>query len=128
LVAEMLRRTLEFCAKLSLIKVVLFGLLLTVLIEALTIAIRFLFLLESTRDTAFFGTYTLGLRVHHGYIGLLLIPLGWCFPRGLRHALWIVGIGLLVSDLVHHFLVLWPITGSPQFDFIYPNHPYWKKD
>lgn len=125
----MLRRILEFCAKLSLLKVVLCGLLLAVLIEAITVALRFGLSLESTRDTAStIGVYTLGLRVHHGYIGLFLIALGWCFPRGLRHALWIVGIGLLVSDLMHHFFVLWPITGTPQFDFIYPNHPYWKKD
>ena len=68
------------------------------------------------------------LRVHHGYIGLLLLPLGWCFPLGIRHALWIIAIGLIVSDLMHHFLVLWPITGTPQFDFIYPDHPYWKRD
>ena len=35
-------------------------------------------------------------------------------------ALWILAIGLVVSDLVHHFLVLWPLTGSPQFDLFYP--------
>lgn len=117
----MLRRVLDSCAKMSLGRVILFGLILAVLIEAFTIILRFGLSLESTRDTAgTVGALTFGLRVHHGYIGLFLIPLGWCFPRGLRHAMWIVGIGLLVSDLVHHFFVLWPITGSPQFDFIYP--------
>ena len=104
-------------------------LILAVLIEALTAALRFGLHLESTRDTAnTIGTLTLGLRVHHGYIGVFLMLLGWCFPRGIRHAVWIVGIGLIVSDLMHHFLVLWPITGSPQFDLVYPNHQYWKAD
>jgi hypothetical protein len=83
--------------------------------------------LQSTKDTAAIGTFTLGLRVHHGYIGVFLVLLGWCFPAGLRHLLWMVGIGLIVSDFVHHFFVLWPITGSPQFDLFYPTHPYWKR-
>jgi hypothetical protein len=26
---------------------------------------------------------------------------------------------LLASDLVHHFVVLWLLTGSPQFDLFY---------
>ena len=68
-----------------------------------------------------------GLRVHHGYIGIFLLPLAYPFPRGLRHALCIIAIGLIVSDLFHHFIVLWPIYGSPQFDFIYPDHPLWRK-
>jgi len=30
---------------------------------------------------------------------------------------------LFLSDIVHHFLVLWPITGNPEFDLFYPkNH------
>ncbi|HBE71421.1 MAG TPA: hypothetical protein DDW52_25020 [Planctomycetaceae bacterium] len=32
----------------------------------------------------------------------------------------VVGLALLASDVIHHFLVLWPVTGSPQFDFVYP--------
>jgi hypothetical protein len=71
---------------------------------------------------------TLGLRIHHGYIGIFFLLLGIPFPKGIRYAVWIVGIGLIVSDLMHHFLVLWPFVGSPQFDLVYPNHPYWKRD
>jgi hypothetical protein len=125
----MLKNVLTWCATLSARRVLVYGLILAVAIEAITVVLRFGFKLESTKDTAAnVGTLTLGLRVHHGYIGLFLVPLAWCFPLGIRHALWIVAIGLIVSDFVHHFFVLWPITGSPQFDFIYPTHPYWKQD
>jgi hypothetical protein len=122
----MFKQLLTRCAALSFRQVLIAGLGLAVVIEAITVALRFGLRLESTRDTASsIGVLTLGLRVHHGYIGVLLLPLGWCFPAGLRHLLWIIAIGLIFSDLAHHFLVLWPITGSPQFDFVYPQHPYW---
>ena len=117
----MFQKLLTHCAALSIWKVLCWGLVLAVLIEAVTIALRFGLSLESTRDTAStIGRFTFGLRIHHGYIGLFLVPLAWCFPLGLRHILWIIAIGLIVSDLAHHFLVLWPITGSPQFDLVYP--------
>jgi hypothetical protein len=116
----MYRKVTAFCAVLSPRQVLLYGVVLAVLIEAITIGFRFGLHLQSTRDTTAIGAYTFGLRVHHGYIGVFLLLLGWCAPRGLRHALWIVGMGLLLSDLMHHFLVLWPITGSPQFDLFYP--------
>jgi hypothetical protein len=116
----MYKQLLVYCASLSLRRVLLYALILAVIIEAITMGFRFGLNLQSTRDTSFIAVLTCGLRIHHGYIGLFLIPLGWCAPRGLRHALWIIGLGLLLSDLMHHFLVLWPITGSPQFDFVYP--------
>ena len=31
----------------------------------------------------------------------------------------IAGVGLFVSDMVHHFLVLWPLTGTPEFHIKY---------
>ena len=124
----MYRRAITFCAACSGWQLLALGLFLAVLFEAITVGLRFGIGMQSTRDTAMIGSMTLGLRIHHGYIGLLLIPLAWCFPLGLRHALWMIAIGLIFSDLFHHFLVLWPITGSPQFDLVYPDHPYWRKD
>ncbi len=123
----MYKKVLTHCAALSFWQVLCWGFLLAVVIEAITVVLRFGLRLESTRDTAMIGTMTFGLRVHHGYIGLFLLPLGWCFPRGLRYALWIIGFGLLFSDLAHHFVVLWYFTGSPQFDIVYPQHPYWSR-
>ena len=116
----MRRAVLAYCACLRFPRVLAYGLVLAFAIELITVALRYGLRLQSTRDTGFFAYFTCGLRVHHGYIGLFLLLLGWCFPRGYRNLLWIVGIGLFVSDLVHHFLVLWPIEGSPQFDLVYP--------
>jgi hypothetical protein len=115
----MFNKVLSYCASLSLWKVLGHGLILAIVLEAITVVLRFGFKLESTRDTTMIGTMTFGLRVHHGYIGLFLAPLAWCFPLGLRHALWIIAIGLIFSDLAHHFIVLWYFTGSPQFDIFY---------
>ena len=63
------------------------------------------------------------MREHHGYyiVPLALISL-FVKNRFWKNALLIVGIGCFVSDMVHHFLVLWPITGSPHFDLTYPNY------
>jgi len=95
-------------------------LLLASAIELVTCLLRFGFHLEATRDTAAFGTLTFGLRIHHGYVGLALMVLGLLLAWGrvLRYLL-IAGAAFLVSDLFHHFLVLWLATGSPQFDLFY---------
>ena len=79
---------------------------------------------DMTRDSAAtLSRITFGLRIHHGYIGVLLLLASWliCKP-GSRHfkALLTLGLGLVISDLVHHFLVMWPIEGDPHFDLVYP--------
>lgn len=95
---------------------------LALVLEGLTLLSRFGLGLQSTRDTAFIGALTFGVRIHHGYIGAALLLVGWRLGSKplWRSLLLIVGGGLLLSDLVHHFAVLWPITGSPQFDLTYP--------
>ncbi len=106
------RRTLLWC---------LFG---TLAIELVCIVFRFGFGLSSSTATAStIGTLTFGYRIHHGYIGLLLIPLGIALNEGRYRVGWlcfVIGVALFLSDAIHHFLVLWPLTGSPQFDFVYP--------
>jgi hypothetical protein len=32
----------------------------------------------------------------------------------------VLGIALLASDLIHHFAILWPLTGTPEFHLKYP--------
>src|SRR5258708_2352507 len=92
--AHMLNKALAWCAAQSPWKVLVWGLLLALVIEGFTVVLRFGLHLESTRDTAStIGTMTFGLRIHHGYIGLFLLPLAWCFPLGIRHAVWIVAYG-----------------------------------
>jgi hypothetical protein len=93
-----------------------------ILMEAITAGMRFGIGLQSTRDTGFIGYLTFGVRIHHGYFGILMLLVTWLRPEPVawRHLAIIVGSGLVISDLMHHFLVLWPITGSPEFDLTYP--------
>ena len=94
----------------------------TIALEGLTCIMRFGFGMQSTRDTAStVGRLTGGIRIHHGYLGVLLLILSRCC--GLERHRWMTvgGWSLIASDLAHHFLVLWPVTGSPQFDLTYPN-------
>lgn len=94
----------------------------TLLIEGATAFARFGLGLESTRDTATtVGRLTGGLRIHHGYFGLALLGLALVMdPRNPRRR-WaeIFGWSLTLSDALHHFVVLWLATGSPQFDLFY---------
>lgn len=95
----------------------------TVAVEVLTCVLRFGAGLESTRDTAStVGVITCGLRIHHGYIGALVSLIAVVVmnrrPVVGRYGI-IIGAALLFSDLIHHFLILYPITGSPQFHFWY---------
>ena len=105
----------------------LWVLVLTVAVEAFTCVLRFGLKLESTRDTAsVLSGLTCGLRIHHSYIGgvMMLIASG-LWERFAQLAWWmlVTGLALFFSDMIHHFLVLWPIVGSPQFDLTYPAGP-----
>jgi len=96
-------------------------LLLTALIEAVTCWFRFGLDLQSTRDTAWLARFTLGLRVHHGYVGGAMMLACPMLPTGPLYAgALLVGGALAVSDLIHHYCVLWPITGRPEFHIVYP--------
>ncbi len=98
---------------------------LTVLFEVVTYGLRFGLGRESRRDFAFVGRLTFGWRVHHGYIGLGMVLLASLWPLAPFVQLWGTRIGwaLFWSDAVHHFGVLWPITGSPEFDLRYLEEP-----
>lgn len=102
---------------------------LTLVFELVTVLFRFGFKLEATRDTQALARWTRGIRIHHGYwgvplaiigAGLLLTPAA----PGVGVAFWmlVLGLALIKSDLIHHFLVLWPITGSHDFHLRYPGH------
>ncbi len=105
-------------------EIALHTILLTLVFEAVTIVFRFGLGCEATRDTAStIGALTYGVRIHHAYVGLLVLAVA----RGIRTrrpALWTwglaIGMALVLSDLIHHFLVLWPILGDPMFHLVYP--------
>jgi hypothetical protein len=95
---------------------------LTAVLELVTLILRFGLRWESTRDTEVIGLFTFGLRVHHGYCGLVLLIVAYGLSQSharLSRLGYVMGWSLLLSDMIHHFLVLWPVTGSPQFDFFY---------
>jgi hypothetical protein len=95
---------------------------LTVAFEVLGCFLRFGAGIEATRDTSFLADLTFGLRIHHGYPGVPLIIMAFLSPIPGRWKCWLlrIGVALVASDLVHHFLVLWPMTGSPHWDWHYP--------
>ncbi len=96
---------------------------LTFVIEATTMFFRFGLGLESTKHTAStVGRLTMGIRIHHGYIGLVMLLLLFIpFIKKSRYAavLSIVGASLFLSDILHHTL-LYLITGSADLDLVYP--------
>ena len=90
---------------------------LTAAVELLTVVLRFGFRLEAQKHCAWLAPLTFGYRDHHGYYGIVLLIIAALVRRkkALRNALIIVGAALFLSDMIHHFLVLWPVTGSPEF-------------
>ncbi len=96
---------------------------LTILIEILTIILRFVWGYRSAENTLFIAKLTGGIRIHHLYLGLFLFGFVLVpnLPIFFEDLFIVMGAGLVFSDLIHHFLVLWPLTGSPEFDLTYPN-------
>jgi hypothetical protein len=99
----------------------IFILLLAISIEVLTVFVRFAFKIK-TRDVLFkimkrFGWKKI-VHFHHGFVGIIILIVAYYL--GLNF--WVdVGLGVLISDAIHHFLVLWPIMGSPEFHVVYKN-------
>ena len=97
---------------------------LTVLFEAITAFCRFGLDMVATRDTATtIGALTLGVRIHHSYLGVVLAMIAvLSLKKKPALARWTlaVGIALICSDLLHHVVVLWLATGDPAFDLLYP--------
>jgi hypothetical protein len=115
------------------------GLLLAVVFELVTVALRFGLGWRSPERTRPLGRLTKGWRIHHGYPGLVLMPaaipvhglipgaespflmLAWLGPIVLA-----IGIMLAVSDLIHHAIVLPRYAGSHEFELTYPGHPRYR--
>lgn len=95
---------------------------LTFAVELVTVFLRFGLGLRSGTHGSRIGRLTRGLRIHHGYVGVALLAvstlLGPASAAGT--ALFFAGIALALSDIIHHFLVLWPLTGTPEFHLRYP--------
>ncbi|MFW6255679.1 MAG: hypothetical protein ACOC54_02565 [Candidatus Sumerlaeota bacterium] len=96
----------------------------TIVMEGITAAMRFGLGLQTSVYTANnIGRLTMGIRIHHGYFGVLAIVLAGVFWRRFPAACsWLLPLGgaLVLSDLIHHYIVLWIFVGDPQFDLVYP--------
>jgi hypothetical protein len=98
-----------------------YGSYLSIYFEAVTVILRFGFSMKSEATTSGLAQFTFGYRIHHGYVGLLFLVLSLLvFNRTVRNLLIIFGVGLFLSDLIHHFLVLKLLTGSDEFTIRYP--------
>ena len=88
--------------------IILWALVSTVLIEALTVYLRFG---RGVSAGEFNKTAPLLLQIHHMFWSIplfLAVPFVWRKPR-LSGALLGIAGGLILSDLIHHFVVL-PVT------------------
>ena len=84
--------------------------------ETITSLGRFVFKLQAQRDFRWLGKFSFGYRIHHGYWGVILILTAMTLFSGIwRDYLMVVGWALFVSDFVHHFFILKPITGHHEF-------------
>ncbi len=104
--------------------ITLHALWLTALIEGLTVLARFGLRWESqhmTRSTV--GRLSFGWRIHHGY---LILPLAiaaalmWSSMPMLAGWTLALGIAMLLSDLIHHFVVLHRWAGYHEWYWRYP--------
>lgn len=106
-------------------QILIYSLIATAGFEAITLLIALAAGWEMA-SAANLGWLTGGIRVHHGYFGILLLALALVL-RSRRAVMvpWlvVVGIGLLASDLLYHFLILWTVSGDPQFSFVYSTPP-----
>jgi hypothetical protein len=95
---------------------------LTFAVELVTVFLRFGLGLRSGTEGSRIGRLTRGVRIHHGYVGAALLLGGALFgpASAAGTALFFAGFALAVSDIIHHFLVLWPITGATEFHLRYP--------
>jgi hypothetical protein len=86
----------------------------TVGFELLTCVFRFGIGLRSKVYANRYRRYTLGIRVHHAYFAAVVLPAAYGVPMEpwMRDILVAAAAGLVLSDLVHHFVVLPILTGE----------------
>lgn len=84
--------------------------ILTLGIEILTIAGRLLF--GSAKKVYSKIKFRHKIRIHHGYIGILLLII-YCITT--NDLLILIGAALALSDAIHHFIILPVWIGKTEF-------------
>jgi len=106
-------------------EILLLGMLGALAIEGITAMLRFRIGLRADAVTPrTLKRLTFGLHVHHSYTGVAGLGTGLALS-GLHLGWWTgwvaaAGLAMLLSDLLHHFAVLWPITGDHEFRARWP--------
>ena len=108
-----------------LLKVILYTAL---FIELATILIRFAFKISSKdiyvkimRKFKFKKFY----HFHHLFLGIIFALFFYFYEQ---EALFNVGLGIITSDILHHFVVLWLLMGNPEFHVVYKDIGIFKKE
>lgn len=86
----------------------------TVIIEIVTCFNRFVLGLKSTDQQHLYTDFTFGIRIHHAYWGAVLFLIGFFLVKKplLQKWLTVIGLACVLSDVIHHYLVLLPLTGG----------------
>lgn len=110
---------------LTIAQIIFLSLVATIVIELVTIFFRFVLDLQASRDTLkTVGRVTRGIRVHHCYWGAAVViaaAAGLVAQVSvLGQWMLVLGVGLVLSDLIHHFLVLQWTVGHHEFHLVYP--------
>ncbi len=86
----------------------------TLAFEAITCLGRFGFGFRSREIAPLYKRCTFGVRIHHGYVGAAAVPPTFLvgMEPALQVALGAAAGGLILSDLLHHFVVLPILTGE----------------
>lgn len=94
------------------------------IVEAVTIFLRFTF----NKESKSFHISRMqkrhskrAIHWHHFLIGLGIIPLAFLFSGVTEVGLFNIGIGVFLSDIIHHFVVLAVFMGNPEFYLVYKN-------
>ena len=64
---------------------------------------------------------------HHLFLGLVIVPLSLVFSGMFKTIMFNLGLGVVFSDLVHHFIILNILVGESEFHLIYKNKDFCKE-
>jgi hypothetical protein len=102
--------------------------ILTIAIELATIFTRFVFKISS-KETYIKIIKKLNLKfiihIHHGILGIVVAILAYIYGFPIIYN---IGWSMIISDAIHHFIVLYLIVGNPEFHIIYKNIKGFKKE
>ena len=110
------------------LKIILISLM---IIEVITLVFRFGF----NRRSRDFYSNSLNRRWgkykfhwHHLFLGLVIVPLSLMFSGMFEKFMFNLGLGIVFSDLVHHFIILNIFVGESEFHLFYKNKDFCKEE